>query len=96
MLFELSTPAILRPDLALTGLSLLVGLAVVLYSSAVPQGRRGWWLSVALLVALVVAALQFEMPLARTLLLNLAVVAAIGMVWVDRYRELISLFAAAR
>lgn len=70
----------LHPDLLLTGLCLLVFAVTAVYSAAVPQGGRRWWLAGGLLAALIIVALQVT-SLARMILLDLAALAAVGLVW---------------
>lgn len=75
------TTAFLRPELLMSGLFALLYVVTAVYAWAVPQGGRRWWIAAALLAGLVLAGLLVESTLARTLLLDLAALAAVGLVW---------------
>lgn len=70
----------LSPEMLLSGLFVLVFACVAVYARAVPLGGRKWWMAATTLVVLLVAAFQVD-GLARTLLLDAAVLAAVALVW---------------
>jgi len=74
---------LLRPELAMTGLFALLYVVTAVYAWAVPQGDRRWWVGAALLAGLVVSGLLAGTSLARTILLDLAALAAVGLVWIQ-------------
>ena len=81
-----TTSLALRPDALLTGAFALIYLAVAVYATAIPQGRRNWWGLAALMALLVIAGLQVQAPAPRMALLDLAALSAVGMVWVQPER----------
>lgn len=74
---------LLRPELAMTGLFALLYILTAVYAWAVPQGNRRWWIAAALLAGLVLSGLLAGTSLARTILLDLAALAAVALVWVQ-------------
>lgn len=58
----------------------VVFAAVVIYALVVPQGKKLWWLFTAL-IGILVGASFFAQGLAKTLLVDVAAFAAVGLVW---------------
>ncbi|MCB2178306.1 hypothetical protein KQH61_00145 [bacterium] len=79
---EIIPGTLLSPEILLTGLFALVFISLLLYSRAIPQGGARWWTPVVILFVLLVAAFQVE-GLTRTILLNVAVLAAVAIVWAN-------------
>ena len=77
---ELINGTTLQPELILSGLFGLIFICVFLYTRSIPQGGSRWWVSAIVLVGLLIVAFQVH-GLTRTILLDLAVLAAFALVW---------------
>src|SRR5512133_4404259 len=82
-MFSVLPASTLRPELALTGIFILIYGVIAVYAWAIPQGSRRWWGLAGLLAVLVLAGLQAGPGLARTALLDLAALSAVGLVWIQ-------------
>ncbi len=69
------------------GLFIVLAAVIILYSFVIPQGGKRWWAMALLVIALTIAGALTGEGIIRTLLIDAAAFAAVGLVFVDQNPE---------